>query len=350
MEHSRHEGATVQSVTERYSAAAFEREEALCCPVDYDPKYLKIIPQEVLDRDYGCGDPSTYVRSGETVLDLGAGGGKICFIAAQIVGPEGKVIGVDMNDDMLELSRSAQPTVVEQLGYDNIEFRHGRIQDLMTDLDALDSWLSARPAKSAADYKDLEAHLAKSRQTHPLITNDSIDVVISNCVLNLVSDDEKPHLFQEIFRVLKPGGRIAISDIVSDKDSPEHLKNDPELWSGCISGALTEKGFADALSQAGFAGVRLDKLEQTPWQVVEDIEYRSATYVAHKPSDTAMTDEEIEVIYTGPWERVTDEIGLTYERGERIKVRGTDANRLRSGAYADHFVIFGEENDSNSCC
>lgn len=340
----------MQSVKERYSAAAFEREEALCCPVDYDPKYLKIIPQEVLDRDYGCGDPSTYVRSGETVLDLGAGGGKICFIAAQIVGPEGKVIGVDVNDDMLELSRSAQPTVAEQLGYDNIEFRHGRIQDLKTDLDALDHWLSARPAKSAADYKNLETHLATSREAQPLIANDSIDVVVSNCVLNLVSDEEKPQLFREIFRVLKPGGRIAISDIVSDKDSPEHLKNDPDLWSGCISGALTEKGFADALSEAGFAGVRLDKLEQAPWQVVEEIEYRSATYVAHKPALATSDEEELDVIYTGPWEQVTDETGLTYERGARTKVSGSDADRLRSGAYAGHFIIFGDEEDSNSCC
>ncbi len=339
----------MQSVKERYSAAAVEREEALCCPVDYDPKYLKIIPQEVLDRDYGCGDPSTYVRSGETVLDLGAGGGKICFIAAQIVGPAGKVIGVDMNDDMLELSRSAQPAVAAKLGYDNIEFRHGRIQDLKTDLDALDHWLAAHPAKSAADYKELEAHLETSRQTQPLIDDDSVDVVVSNCVLNLVSDQEKPQLFREIFRVLKPGGRIAISDIVSDKESPAHLKNDPELWSGCISGALTERGFADALSQAGFAGVKLDKLEQTPWQVVEEIEYRSATYVAHKPLVTA-DDEDLDVIYTGPWEKVTDETGQVYERGARVTAKGEEASRLRSGAYAGQFVIFGEENQGNSCC
>ena len=91
----------MESVSERYGAAAQAVEEALCCPVDYDPKFLKIIPQEVLDRDYGCGDPSRYVKEGETVLDLGAGGGKICFIASQIVGPKGRVIGVDMTDEML---------------------------------------------------------------------------------------------------------------------------------------------------------------------------------------------------------------------------------------------------------
>lgn len=88
------------AVRDRYSAAALEREVALCCPVDYAPEYLKAIPQEVLDRDYGCGDPSRYVRSGDTVLDLGSGGGKIGFIAAQVAGPTGAVIGVDMNEDM----------------------------------------------------------------------------------------------------------------------------------------------------------------------------------------------------------------------------------------------------------
>ena len=96
-----------RAVGDRYAAAANERETALCCPIDYDPRYLKAIPEEVLERDYGCGDPSRYVRPGDTVLDLGSGGGKICFIAAQIAGKEGRVIGVDMNDEMLGLARWA---------------------------------------------------------------------------------------------------------------------------------------------------------------------------------------------------------------------------------------------------
>ena len=97
------------AVSDRYSGAAHEREEALCCPVEYDPRYLEAIPDEVLERDYGCGDPSAWLREGETVLDLGSGGGKICFIASQVVGPRGRVIGVDMNDDMLALARRAAP-------------------------------------------------------------------------------------------------------------------------------------------------------------------------------------------------------------------------------------------------
>ena len=98
--------------------------------MNYDPSLLKVIPQEVIERDYGCGDPSKYLREGETVLDLGSGTGKICFIAAQIVGPKGKVIGVDMTDEMLEVARRNAPVVAERIGYANVEFRKGRIQDL----------------------------------------------------------------------------------------------------------------------------------------------------------------------------------------------------------------------------
>lgn len=104
------------SVKQRYRAAAKAPEAALWCPVDYDQRYLAIIPSEVVEKDYGCGDPSRYLRSGETVLDLGSGTGKICFIAAQVVGPTGCVIGVDMTDDMLEVARRNAPVVAEQLG------------------------------------------------------------------------------------------------------------------------------------------------------------------------------------------------------------------------------------------
>jgi tRNA A58 N-methylase Trm61 len=93
------------SVLARYSQGAQERQEALCCPVEYDRELLKLLPQEIIDKDYGCGDPSRYVRDGDTVLDLGSGGGKVCYIAAQLVGPRGRVIGIDMNDDMLSLAR-----------------------------------------------------------------------------------------------------------------------------------------------------------------------------------------------------------------------------------------------------
>src|SRR5207244_3695490 len=198
-------------VRERYRTGAKERAEKLCCPVDYEPEYLKVIPREVIERDYGCGDPSRYLREGETVLELGSGAGKICFIAAQIVGPNGKVIGVDMTDEMLEVARRNAPVVAERLGYANIEFRKGRIQDLALDLELLDRELKRSPITDAASFLGADELAEELRVKHPLIASDSVDVVISSCVLNLVEPKSKRHLFDEIFRVLKKGGRVVIS-------------------------------------------------------------------------------------------------------------------------------------------
>src|SRR6187402_3593160 len=140
---------TESAVRARYAAGAQSVEPALCCPVSYNPDLLKAIPAEVLDRDYGCGDPSKFLRLGETVLDLGSGTGKICFIAAQVVGPTGRVIGVDMTDAMLEVARRNAPIVGERIGFANVEFRKGRIQDLALDLERLDAALKANPIADA---------------------------------------------------------------------------------------------------------------------------------------------------------------------------------------------------------
>jgi SAM-dependent methyltransferase len=229
-----------QAVRDRYAAAARVREAALCCPVDYDARYLAAIPSEVIERDYGCGDPSRYVPEGDTVLDLGSGGGKIAFIASQVVGPQGRVIGVDVNEEMLALARRSKVEVAAQLGFSNVEFCRGHIQDLELDLDALDRWLAANPVKDSRSLEGLEAEQARLRREEPMVESDSVDIVVSNCVLNLVREGQKQRLIGEIFRVLARGGRIAISDIVADEPVPSSLKEDPELWSGCISGAFHE--------------------------------------------------------------------------------------------------------------
>jgi len=307
-------------VAERYAGGAEAREEALCCPVDYDPRYLDVIPAEVIERDYGCGDPSRYLRPGETVLDLGSGGGKICFIAAQVVGPAGRVIGVDMTDEMLALARRAAPQVAERIGYANVEFRRGRIEDLRTDPDALDALLAREPVRTADDYARLQARLAEQAQDRPLIADGSIDVIVSNCVLNLVSDAKKCQLFEEIYRVLKTGGRIAISDIVSDEPSPPHLKNDPELWSGCVSGAFQEHDFIAMLEEIGFYGITIDKIDAEPWRVVEGIEYRSVTVLAWKGKEGPCIEKNQAVIYKGPWKTVEDDDGHVFQRGQRMAV------------------------------
>ncbi|PTY02072.1 methyltransferase [Verrucomicrobia bacterium LW23] len=325
---------TENAVKDRYAGAAKAPEAALCCPVVYDRKYLEAIPAEVIEKDYGCGDPSKHVHEGETVLDLGSGTGKICFIASQVVGPLGKVIGVDMTDDMLEVARRNAPIVAERIGHANVEFRKGRIQDLSLDLEALDAELKRHPVLDSAAFLSSADEL---RVTQPLIATDSIDVVVSNCVLNLVEPQAKPQLFREIFRVLKNGGRAVISDIVCDEQVPEHMQNDPDLWSGCISGALTEEGFLKAFADAGFYGIEVLKLDVQPWRTVEGIEFRSMTVRAYKGKQGACFERNQAVIYRGPFREVLDDDGHRMERGVRYAVCDKTYNLYKKAPYAAYF-------------
>ena len=239
------------------------------------------------------------------MLDLGSGGGKICFIAAQKVGPQGRVIGVDMNDAMLALAEKHRPAVAVAIGYDNVRFIKARIQAM-----------------------------------GDAVADGSVDVVVSNCVLNLVSEPEKPGLFKEIFRVLRKGGRAVISDIVSDEEVPQHLKDDDQLWSGCVSGALSETGFLKAFEDAGFHGIRILKRDEAPWQTVEGIEFRSLTVEAFKGKQGPCLERNQAVVYLGPFKSVTDDDGHTLHRGERMAVCDktfriyTDPN----GPYAGQFA------------
>ncbi len=181
----------------------------------FDAALLEVIPAEVVERDYGCGDPTRWVQSGDTVLDLGSGSGKNAFICAQVVGAGGRVLGVDRNAEMLALSRAAAPVVAQRIGVANVEFLEGAIE-------ALD---------------------VPTTNGQPLVTDASVDLVLSNCVLNLVNPSARERLLANIRRVLRPGGRVAISDIVCDRPVPLALQQDPDLWSGCISGAWQEQAF-----------------------------------------------------------------------------------------------------------
>ena len=154
---------------------------------------------------------------------------------------------------MLALARKHHPTIVGRLGYDNVQFLESEIQNLKG-----------------------------------LVKDESMDVVISNCVLNLVHPDEKAQLFAEIFRVLKPTGRAVISDIVSNKAVPEHLQKDPQLWSGCISGALEEHAFQKAFEDVGFRKPAVLSRQDSAWQTVEDIEFRSLTVTAYKAKSATL--------------------------------------------------------------
>lgn len=180
----------------------------------YGESEVTDLPATVTDAAFGCGNPTAIsaLQPGETVLDLGSGGGIDCFLAAKMVGPEGKVFGVDMTPEMIELAnRNA-----EKVGAKNVEFKHSMIESLPLD-------------------------------------DSTVDVIISNCVINLSPD--KDAVFREAIRVLRPGGRMQVSDIVWTHEVPEEVRNDMEQWAGCIGGALLEADYLGKLRTAGFVDV-----------------------------------------------------------------------------------------------
>jgi arsenite methyltransferase len=330
-----HEAAVLQ----RYGAAAQEVEACLCLPVSYDQALLRVIPKEIIEKDYGCGDPSRYINEGETVLDLGSGSGKACYIISQIVGARGKVVGVDFNPPMLELARKYQKIIGDQLGYHNVEFRRGKIQDLKTNLELIDGYLLDNPVRSVADLAKLEAYEQRIRYEQPLIADESIDVIVSNCVLNLVRPEEKKHLFGEMYRVLKRGGRVAISDIVSDEAVPEHLAQDPDLWSACVSGAFQEEELLRAFEAAKFYGIKIEDFREEPYQTVEGIEFRAVTVTAYKGKEGPCIERNQAVIYRGPWKHVVDDDGHTLERGARMAVCDKTFKLYSQRPYAGQFIL-----------
>ncbi len=212
-----------EAVQAKYGAAArnVKSYKASCCttakqdPITsdlYDEAQKAGLPEEAVLASLGCGNPTALaeLRAGEVVLDLGSGGGIDVLLSARRVGPSGKAYGLDMTDEMLELARQNQ----RNAGVGNVEFLRGEIENI------------------------------------PLPDN-SVDVVISNCVINLSTD--KPRVLAEAFRVLKPGGRFAVSDIVRRGDIPEAMTRSMELWTGCIAGALHEEEYLDLLRGSGFA-------------------------------------------------------------------------------------------------
>jgi arsenite methyltransferase len=330
-----------KTVRDRYADGAREAQPALCCPTDgYDGRYLTALPDEIVVKDYGCGDPTRYVNEGETVVDLGSGAGKNCYIIAQKVGAAGRVIGVDMNDEMLGLSRSYLKSLGDKFGFHNVSFVKARIQDLALSWDLAQDWLAANPIASMDQVAAFESECDRLRKETPLIATNSADVVVSNCVLNLVKPEDKTKLFAEIFRVLKRGGRAVISDIVCDELPTQKILQDPDLWSGCIAGAFLEAGFLEMFEAAGFHGVEILARQEEPWQVIDGIEFRSLTVRAYKGKQGDCLDRHQAVIYKGPWKAVQDDDGHRVLRGERMavceKTFGLYLDEM--GPYAGQFI------------
>ena len=303
-------------VREFYAKAAEEPQADLCCPMDIDPAEVSHIPREVMDRFYGCGSPVGVAGlvSGETMLDLGSGGGIDCFIAARKVGPKGRVIGVDMTDEMLAVANRNRAVVAETLGYDVVDFRRGFLEQI--------------PVESK-----------------------TIDLITSNCVINLSPD--KKAVFGEMWRVLKDHGRAVVSDIVSRESVPDHLRVNPRLWGECLSGALTEEEFTAYLEQAGFYGLQI--LKRDYWKTVEGCTFYSVTLRGFKYEKTAgplFTGQR--AVYLGPQKAVMDEEGHLFPRNEPIEISNDTAAKLSRPPYRGSFLILGRGRElflvEDDCC
>ena len=295
-----------KSVNEFYATAAIQPQKKLCCPTNYNPADLSHIPPEVLDISYGCGSPVTQasIELGESVLDLGSGGGIDCFIAAKMVGEQGKVIGVDMTDEMLRNANASREIVARNLGFDNVRFMKGFLEEI------------------------------------PL-ADECVDLVTSNCVINLSAQKEK--VFQEIFRILKTGGRFVISDIVSDREAPVSMKRDKILWSECISGAVTEKEFFHITKESGFYG--LEVVNRYLYNEVDGFKFYSVTargYKYMKSTECKYTGQY--AIYKGPCSSVSDDDGHTYPAGIPVEVCTDTVWKLSNPPYKGMFILSDMQN------
>ena len=225
------------------------------------------IPSVFLARAEGCGDPTPYLRPGETVLTLGAGAGKLCFRASQAVGPTGWVIGIEPSDDLLAIARRHAREVARRLGYANVEFRKASLREW------LDRLLHEHPVGSAADLVGLQAAISASCRVLPLVSDESVDAVVSNCVPHLVEPMDMRRLAGEILRVLIPGGRAIITEIPRDEVLVE---GDPERI------AHREEVFRQRLAEAGFQDVRVLERPEAGRRSLPGIELRSVTVAAYK--------------------------------------------------------------------
>ncbi|MCA9499750.1 MAG: methyltransferase domain-containing protein [Nitrospira sp.] len=291
-----------QTVSQRYAKAVINGEQ-LCCPTGYNHKDLaQFIPEPVLKVSYGCGTPVglSTVQPGEVVLDIGSGGGIDCFEASRKVGPQGRVIGIDMTDEMLVLARTHAPTVASNLGYPepNVDFRKG--------------FADAIPVEDG-----------------------QVDLIVSNCVINLAPDKGK--VFQEMFRVLRPGGRFTISDIVADQPIPNYLIYDRAKWGDCLSGALTIKDYWGGLRNAGFKG--LHQVNSIPWRVIDGIQFLSVTLAGYKLAVTSTHPSSAFATLTGPFSQVIDELGTKFTRGNPQQIDERTAALLALPPYQDRFII-----------
>lgn len=298
-----------------------------CCPAQSPPAWLKKalgrLPDEILTKFYGCGSPLPMELEGTTVLDLGCGTGRDVFVAAQFVGPEGKVIGVDFTDSQLEVAKRHAPVLSKEFGLpaDSIRFAKGNLEDLR-----------------AVGIED-----------------NSIDIVISNCVLNLCQDKSKA--LAEIVRVLKPGGELYFSDVFTSRRLPEDLKQDPVFHGECLGGAWYWEDFRRLLSNLGVPDYRvmsqskLDIEDEEMARRSDGIQFESATIRAFKLDSLEDRCEDYgqTVTYLGTVSSAPRLFELDpshrFEKGRPERVCGNSAAMIQETRFAKHFEVLGNRSE-----
>ncbi|WP_305908624.1 methyltransferase domain-containing protein [Methylomarinum sp. Ch1-1] len=295
-----------------------------CCTLDAMPWHLRPfltdLHPEVVSRFYGCGSPLPPALEGQTVLDLGCGSGRDCYLLSRLVGESGRVIGVDMTEEQLAVAKKHCDWHAERYGYarSNVEFVHGQIENL---------------ASAGID-------------------DNSIDVVVSNCVINLSPD--KRQVLTEIFRVLKPGGELYFSDVYADRRISEALKLDPVLLGECLGGALYWEDFRRIMQELGCPDVRVVK--ENPISLDDPevaakigmVNFRSVTVRAFKmPLEDRCEDFGQVAIYKGTIAEHPHGFDLDdhhhFETGRPLRVCGNTADMLGSSRYAEHFELIGDK-------
>ncbi len=295
------------SVREFYGQAATRANEDIVNPFAPEQTEAAFIPLDSRKRSYGCGSPvhDAGIQTGETLVDLGSGSGVECFLAAEMAGPAGRIYGIDMTDEMLNLAGSSHKKVVADLGFDTIEFKKGFLEAIPLD-------------------------------------NEIADAVISNCVINLSPD--KRRTLHEAFRILKPGGRLVVSDIVTDDPVPAAIKNDEKLRGECLGGAMQQEDLMAMLRAVGFTAMKL--IKRFPYRSVDTTQFYSLTFAAYKP----LPGEEIEVIYRGPFAAVYTESGALLLKGKKTPIKSADALSLDDSVFIVDTEGAVTNIDQGGCC
>ncbi|MGM0418159.1 MAG: DUF5714 domain-containing protein [Thermodesulfobacteriota bacterium] len=267
-----------KTVADFYTNADQSGNQDIINPVCYPEEEISHIPSYARIKSYGCGSPvlDSEIKEGEVITDLGSGAGLECFIASAKTGKNGAVYGIDMLDHMLLKAKASALEVSENLGYSNIEFKKGYLEKI--------------PLK-----------------------DETSDLVISNCVINLSED--KKNTLQEIYRILKPGGRIVISDVVTDELSPASVQNDEQLQGECIAGAMVVSDLFRMLGSSGFSQISVVK--RFFYRKVKGHDFYSLTYQAYKPSEV----EYVQALYPGPYAAVVTDEGEVLFRGEKKYIK-----------------------------